>query len=116
MNIINLFDLCGKYNLFYGYIANSIKMCYSIRENEGEYDMLTKTIDVHNLQISLEEILSLVREGTEIIFTDSNTPLARIVPFTKHSDARIAGLHAGAMHTSKDFNEPLTDEFWTENQ
>jgi hypothetical protein len=30
-------------------------------------------------------------------------------------EKRIAGLHAGAIHTSEDFDEPLPDEFWIEN-
>jgi antitoxin (DNA-binding transcriptional repressor) of toxin-antitoxin stability system len=77
--------------------------------------MLTKTIDVHNTQISLEEVLSLVREGAEIIFTDASTPLARIIPLTNHTTARIAELHAGAIRTSEDFDNPLPEEFWTEN-
>lgn len=29
---------------------------------------------------------------------------------------RMAGLHAGAIWTSDDFDEPLPDEFWTGNK
>ena len=76
--------------------------------------MLTKTIDVHNVQISLEELLSLVREGAEVIFTDADTPLARVIPLTTSTTERIAGLHTGAIWTSDDFDDPLPEEFWTE--
>lgn len=76
--------------------------------------MITKTIDVHNVQISLEEILSLIRDGAEVIFTEANTPFARIIPLTKPTNARIAGLHPGAIWTSDDFDAPLPEEFWTE--
>jgi len=82
---------------------------------EGESIMLTKTIDVHNVQISLEELLSLVREGAEVIFTDASTPLARVIPLTTPSTSRIAGLHAGAIWASDDFDEPLPEAFWTGN-
>ena len=42
--------------------------------------MQTKTVDVHEAQTHLVELLSLVSAGTEIILTAGNTPLARIVP------------------------------------
>ena len=77
--------------------------------------MVTKTIDIHTAQISLEDILSLIRQGTEIIMTDANTQLAHIVPCFPVRKERIAGLHAGAIWTSDDFDDPLPDEFWTGN-
>ena len=42
--------------------------------------MQTKTVDVHEAQTHLVELLSLVTAGTEIILTEGSTPLARIVP------------------------------------
>jgi antitoxin (DNA-binding transcriptional repressor) of toxin-antitoxin stability system len=68
----------------------------------------TKTIDIQDA--NLEELLALVREGTEIILAEGNTPLARLIPVKK----RILGLHAhlGKAWTSDDFDEPLPDEFW----
>jgi antitoxin (DNA-binding transcriptional repressor) of toxin-antitoxin stability system len=70
--------------------------------------MPTKTVDVRDAQKHLTEWLSLVKAGTEVILTDGNTPLARLVPVTK----RTAGLHAGAIQASDDFDEPLPEEFW----
>jgi len=75
--------------------------------------MMTKTIDVHAAPISLDEVLSLVREGHDVLVTDASTPLARIIPCVQSRPSRIAGLHAGAIWTSDDFDEPLPDEFWT---
>lgn len=76
--------------------------------------MLTKTVDVRETQTNLQELLSLVREGTEIVLTEGPTPLARLVPIVASSAQRVAGLHAGAIWTSEDFDEPLAEEFWTE--
>lgn len=73
---------------------------------------MTKTIDVHTSQISLEEAASLVRKGAEIILTDASIPFARMVPLASPAPARTPGLHAGAIHTGDDFDEPLPDEFW----
>jgi antitoxin (DNA-binding transcriptional repressor) of toxin-antitoxin stability system len=58
--------------------------------------MQTKTVDVHEAQTHLVELLSLVTAGTEIILTEGSTPLARIVPVTG-SAPRVAGLHPGAI-------------------
>jgi antitoxin (DNA-binding transcriptional repressor) of toxin-antitoxin stability system len=80
--------------------------------------MTTKTIDVREMQPNLDELLSLVGDGTEVILTDGEVPLARLIPLhtPPANDAarpRIPGLHAGAIWTSDDFDEPLPDEFWT---
>lgn len=73
--------------------------------------MLTKTIDIKKNQSDLKGLLSLVSDGTEIILTDNDTPIARLVQIGK----RVAGLHAGAVHMSEDFDAPLPEEFWTGN-
>jgi prevent-host-death family protein len=69
--------------------------------------MLTRTIDVKKKPPNLKGLLSLVADGTEVLLTEDNTPIARLVPIAK----RVAGLHAGAVWTSEDFDEPLPDEF-----
>ena len=76
--------------------------------------MLTKTVDVRETQTNLQELLSLVREGTEVILREGTTTLARLVPIALSTTPRVAGLHAGAIWTSEDFDEPLPEEFWTE--
>jgi antitoxin (DNA-binding transcriptional repressor) of toxin-antitoxin stability system len=74
--------------------------------------MLARTIDIRSERTDLENLLSLVAEGTEVLLTDGDTPVARLIPVGK----RVAGLHAGAIWSSEDFDEPLPEEFWTENQ
>ena len=63
--------------------------------------MLTKTVDVREAQTNFQELLSLVREGTEIVLTEGTTPLARLVPIALSTTPRVAGLHAGAIWTSR---------------
>ena len=75
--------------------------------------MTKKTIDVHEVKPDFKELLSLVGEGTEIILTEGDTPLARITPVKTSLTSRIPGLHTGAIWTSADFDTPLADEFWT---
>jgi antitoxin (DNA-binding transcriptional repressor) of toxin-antitoxin stability system len=73
---------------------------------------LTQTIDVHEAQQRLPELVSLVIAGTEVILSEGPTPLVRLVPVTGPRPARVAGLHTGAITTSEDFDAPLPDEFW----
>jgi len=73
--------------------------------------MLARTIDIRKERTDLEELLSLIAEGTEVLLTEGDTPVARLIPIEK----RVAGLHAGAIWTSDDFDEPLPEEFWTAN-
>jgi len=78
--------------------------------------MLKKTVDVREAQIPLKELLPLVIAGTEIIFAEDSTPVARLVPIALPTTPRVAGLHTGAIWISDDFNEPLPEEFWTGNK
>ena len=73
--------------------------------------MLTKTIDVRETRQDLKELLDLVITGTEVVFTKGDTPIARLVSVGR----RVAGLHAGAIWTSQDFDEPLPESFWVES-
>ena len=75
--------------------------------------MQTKTVDVHEAQAHLTELLALVTAGTEIILTEGSTPLARIVSIAGATTPRVASLHPGAIWTSEDFDESLPEEFWT---
>lgn len=77
-------------------------------------NLLSKTIDVCEAQTHFTELLSLVAAGTEIILMEGDTALARLVPMATSTTPRIAGLHKGAIWTSKDFDEPLSEDFWTE--
>jgi antitoxin (DNA-binding transcriptional repressor) of toxin-antitoxin stability system len=76
--------------------------------------MLTKTVDIREAQTNLQDLLSLVREGVEIVLTEGTIPLARLVPISMSPTLRTPGLHRGAMWTSADFDDPLSEGFWTE--
>ena len=71
--------------------------------------MTTITIEVQKTDQKLKELLSQVAAGKEVIFKQGGQLVARLVPAGK----RIAGLHAGMVDISPDFDEPLPDEFWT---
>ncbi len=74
--------------------------------------MTTITVDVQKTDQKLKELLTQVAAGKEVIFKQGGELVARLIPVGK----RIAGLHAGAATISPDFDEPLSDEFWTANK
>jgi antitoxin (DNA-binding transcriptional repressor) of toxin-antitoxin stability system len=76
--------------------------------------MQTRKIDLTTTSISLQELLSIVREGREILLVEGDEPLARLTPAEHGGQARVLGLHAnlGPAWTSDDFNAALPAEFW----
>lgn len=75
--------------------------------------MIATTIDVHEAQTRWQEMLGLVLAGNEVVVTQAQKPVMRLVPVEAEAKPRIAGLHAGMGWVSDDFDAPLPDEFWT---
>lgn len=71
---------------------------------------MSKTVDIQEAQKNLSELLALAQAGDEVVIVENNQPLAKLVPIARRT--RIPGLNKGAMTASKDFDEPLPDEFW----
>jgi len=70
----------------------------------------SKIVDINEVQTHLTDLLSLVQQGTEIVISQGNRPLARLMPLSwplSQQPPRIPGLHAGAGWVSEDFDEPL---------
>jgi prevent-host-death family protein len=74
--------------------------------------MSSKTVDIHDTQTSLSELVSLALEGNEVIIAKDNKPLARLIPLSESTQLRIPGLNRGEIWTSEDFDEPLPESFW----
>jgi antitoxin (DNA-binding transcriptional repressor) of toxin-antitoxin stability system len=73
---------------------------------------MTKTVDVEEAKTRLPELLSLALEGNEVIISEDDKPVARLVPFSEKGQRRVADLNKGEIWMSDDFDEPLPDEFW----
>jgi antitoxin (DNA-binding transcriptional repressor) of toxin-antitoxin stability system len=74
--------------------------------------MPTETIDIREAESRLADLVALANSGTDIILTEGATPRARLVPLEQVKDARVPGLHPGAMQARDDFDEPLPDDFF----
>ena len=70
---------------------------------------MIKTIEVQEAGKHLKELVSLVVKGEHIILSENDTPIAQLIPISK----RVAGLHAGEIWSSDDFDAPLPEQFWT---
>lgn len=70
-------------------------------------------VDIRELPLRIEELLSIADAEGEVILTDGSTPRARLVPIDPPPSVRrfVAGLHAGA--TTDGYDAPLPDESWT---
>jgi prevent-host-death family protein len=74
--------------------------------------MPSVTVEIHEVQPRFAELLTLASAGTEVIVTEGNVPRAKLISLTSSDRARVAGLHAGMITTSTDFDAPLPDDFW----
>jgi antitoxin (DNA-binding transcriptional repressor) of toxin-antitoxin stability system len=74
--------------------------------------MVTKTVDISQMPAVRDYLLGLLEKDTEIILTDGEKPVARVLPVEMPRRKRVAGLNRGAMEMHEDFDEPLPDEFW----
>jgi antitoxin (DNA-binding transcriptional repressor) of toxin-antitoxin stability system len=76
-----------------------------------------KTMDVTE-KTSLKELVTLAKQESEVVLTEGQKPVAKVVPITAEPElpgklpGRKLGLHAGAWVVSDDFDQPLPDEYW----
>lgn len=74
--------------------------------------MSSKTVNIHDAKTHLSELLAQALQGEEIIIAKANKPLVKLVPVEPPKKKRKFGLYKGKIWVSKDFDEPLPDEFW----
>ncbi len=68
--------------------------------------MKTETVDLGEAQAHLKELVQRAISGVEVVLSEDDKPVARIVPLKR----RIADLHPGAIWTSDDFDDPLPED------
>jgi len=78
--------------------------------DKGNHEMPSTIIDVKELPKRIQEIISVATSGTEVIVTDGDNPIAKLIPCAPQ--ARKPGLHPGAITITEDFDAPLPEDFW----
>ncbi|WP_414514585.1 type II toxin-antitoxin system Phd/YefM family antitoxin [Nostoc sp. PCC 9305] len=70
-----------------------------------------ETVNIHQAETNLSQLLLRVEHGEEIIISDRGIPIAKLVPFRTSSNRRDSlGQDKGRFVLPEDFNAPLTDE------
>ena len=79
---------------------------------------MTTTMDINEAKQHLAQLLDLAKEGNEVFISEGSTPVARLMAVASTQIARkprVAGLHAGSIWVSEDFDQELPEEFWLGN-
>ena len=76
---------------------------------------MTKILSVN--EVSMQTIITLTRNGDEILLEENGKPIAKITPLAQIEAAepkqRVLGLGKGKGYfMSDDFDDELPDEFW----
>lgn len=72
-------------------------------------------IPLQEAQNKLPELINLVEQGEEIFILGDNDTRIKLVSFTGKPKKRVFGQHQGLATMSEDFDNPLPDNFWLEN-
>ena len=67
-------------------------------------------INIHQAKTQFSKLLASVEKGEEIIIARYGEPIAKLVPFEKHSAPRIPGSAKGKFSVPDDFFEPLPSD------
>lgn len=68
-----------------------------------------QVVDVAQAEAQFAELLRRVQAGEEVVVTDADQPVARIVPAGASSRRPRFGSAKGLLHAHDDFDEPLAD-------
>ncbi|MEH2135455.1 type II toxin-antitoxin system Phd/YefM family antitoxin [Nostoc sp.] len=70
-----------------------------------------ETVNIHQAEMNLSQLLLRVEHGEEIIISNKGIPIAKLVPFRTSSNRRDSlGQDKGRFVVPEDFNAPLPDE------
>jgi len=70
---------------------------------------MTLTLNIHEAQTQLAQLLERVRQGEEIIIAEAGRPVARLVLIDRPTAPRVPGSAAGQVVIADDFDAPLPE-------
>mgnify|MGYP000923233420 CR=1 FL=1 len=68
-------------------------------------------VEVTQLAQNLPAVLAALTQGDEIVLTEAQVPIAKLVKIPQEPVGRVPGSAAGLFTMSEDFDEPLDDLF-----
>ncbi|NWF60747.1 MAG: DUF2281 domain-containing protein [Fischerella sp.] len=66
-------------------------------------------IDIEQAKIQLEGLFQAALNGDEVIITQNNQPILKLVRFTQAKKRRQSGSAKGLIWISPDFDQPMED-------
>ena len=69
--------------------------------------MMAITVNIHEAQTHLSQLLVRVRMGEEVIIAEAGQPIAGLVPIVERPAERVPGSAAGQVVIAPDFDAPL---------
>jgi antitoxin (DNA-binding transcriptional repressor) of toxin-antitoxin stability system len=66
-------------------------------------------VDIIDAKIQIESLLQSALQGEEVIITQNNQPILKLIQFLQPPQRRQRGSARGQIWMSPDFNEPLED-------
>jgi antitoxin (DNA-binding transcriptional repressor) of toxin-antitoxin stability system len=75
---------------------------------------VSTSVTVKEAETQLRHLFALAQGGHEVIIEEPGAGKAKLVPLQElSSKPRVFGLHSGQTWTAEDFDEPLSDSFWS---
>jgi prevent-host-death family protein len=68
------------------------------------------TVSVQDAQSKLSELIHKMKPGDEVVITENNQPVARLIPVTPQPQRKLGTLKGTVTYMAADFDAPL-DEF-----
>lgn len=69
-----------------------------------------RIVNIHEAKTHFSKLVDSVVHGNEILIAMAGKPVAKLVPINKKPERRF-GVLKGKIKISKDFDEPLSEEF-----
>jgi len=67
------------------------------------------TVSLQEAQAGLAELIHGLTPGDEVVITENNQPVARIIPAPQPGERKLGTLSGTVRHMSPDFDAPLED-------
>ena len=70
---------------------------------------MTAMVTLEEAKAHLAELIAQLAPGEEVVITDNQQPVARLVPVTRQPQRKLGTLRGSVHYIAPDFDEPLDD-------
>jgi prevent-host-death family protein len=67
------------------------------------------TVSIQEAQAALSDLIHRLAPGEEIVITENNQPVARLIPAGRPTERKLGTLKGTVLYMSPDFDAPLDD-------